>query len=274
MNKDIFTRNFITELYAEVDIDLTEKLKGNFGLRGGALATEGKNYWSLRPRASLRYLLTGQVSAKFSYSRMTQYLHQLQNTTLGIPTELWVSSTNKVKPGKSDLFSTGIFWEPTNKYNFSTEVFYTNLNDILQYKDGTLALKERDDSWEDFVATGKGKSYGLELMAEKKTGSLTGWVAYTLSKSTRQFDEINFGETFPYAYDRRHQFNINFDYIIDEKIKKGKSITKDISASFNYASGKYITLATQEYQAIPLPLMEGSRYNAGWFTQKEFAKFG
>src|SRR5665811_1040244 len=58
LNKDIFTRNFITELYAEVDVDLTEKLKGNFGLRGGALATEGKNYWSLRPRVSLRYLLT------------------------------------------------------------------------------------------------------------------------------------------------------------------------------------------------------------------------
>lgn len=199
---------------------------------------------------------------------MTQYLHQLQNTTLGIPTELWVSSTNKIKPGNSDLFSTGIFWEPTNKYNFSAEVFYTNLNDILQYKDGTLALKERDDSWEDFVATGKGKSYGLELMAEKRSGSLTGWVAYTLSKSTRQFDEINFGETFPYAYDRRHQFNINFDYIIGEKIKKGKTITKDISASFNYASGKYITLATQEYQAIPLPLMESSRYNSGWFEKR------
>jgi hypothetical protein len=195
-------------------------------------------------------------------------LHQLQNTTLGIPTELWVSSTNKIKPGTSDLFSTGIFWEPTNKYNFSAEVFYTNLNDILQYKDGTLALKERGDSWEDFVTTGKGKSYGLELMAEKRAGSLTGWVAYTLSKSTRQFVEINFGEPFPYAYDRRHQLNINTDYIIGEKIKKGKTIKKDISASFNYASGKYITLATQEYQAIPLPLMEGSRYNTGWFAQR------
>lgn len=268
LNKDIFTQNFITELYAEVDIDLTEKLKGNFGLRGGGLATEGKNYWSLRARASLRYLINEQFSAKISYSRMTQYLHQLQNTTLGIPTELWVSSTKKIKPGNSDLFSTGLFWEPTNTYNFSAEVFYTNLNDILQYKDGTLALKERDDSWEDFVATGKGKSYGLELMAEKRTESFTGWIAYTLSKSTRLFDEINFGETFPYAYDRRHQFNINSDYIIGEKIKKGKTITKDISVSFNYASGKYITLATQEYQAIPLPLMESSRYNTGWFEKR------
>jgi outer membrane receptor for ferrienterochelin and colicin len=268
LNKDIFTNNFITELYAEVDIDLTEKLKGNFGLRGGSLATEGKNYWSLRPRVSLRYLLTKQVSAKISYSRMTQYLHQLQNTTLGIPTELWVSSTNKIKPGNSDLFSTGIFWQPNNQYRFSSEVFYTNLKNILQYKDGTLVLKERDDSWEDFVATGTGKAYGLELMTEKITGSLTGWVAYTLSKSTRQFDEINFGETFPYAYDRRHQLNINANYLIDKKLKKGKAITKDISATFNYASGNNITLATQEYQAIPLPLMESSRYNAGWFEKR------
>ena len=268
LNKDIFTRNFISELYADVDIDLSEKLKGNIGLRGGALSTEGKNYWSLRPRASLRYLLTKQVSGKISYSRMTQYLHQLQNTTLGIPTELWVSSTSKIKPGASDLYSTGIYWEPSNKYLFTSEVFYTDLHDILQYKDGTMALKERGDSWEDFVTTGKGKSYGLELMAEKTTGSLTGWIAYTLSKSSRQFDEINFGETFPYAFDRRHQINVNSNFIINEKSKKGKTVIKDISANFNYASGKNITLATQEYQAIPLPLMEGSRYNADWFAKR------
>jgi hypothetical protein len=249
-------------------LEISGKLKGNLGLRGGMMGTRGKNYWSLRPRLSLRYLLSDKITGKISYSRMKQFLHQLQNTTLGIPTELWVSSTNKIKPGASDLFSTGIFWKANNTYNLSAETYYTLLHDVTRYKDGTLALKEPGDSWEDFVTTGSGKTYGLELMVEKMNGKLTGWIAYTLSKSTRQFDEINFGRTFPYAYDRRHQLNINANYFIKNKLKKGKTITKDISASFNYASGKYITLATQEYQAIPLPLMEGSRYNADWFAKR------
>lgn len=268
LNKDIFTRNIISEIYVESEINIAENLKGSFGLRGGIMSTKGKNYVGLRPRCSLRYLFGDKVSGKISYSRMKQYLHQLQNTTLGIPTELWVSSTDKIKPGTSDLFSAGIFWEPRNEYRLSSETFYTLLHDVVSYKDGTMALKERDDSWEDFVTTGNGKSYGLELMAEKTTGNVRGWIAYTLSKSIRQFDEINFGEPFPYAYHRKHQLNINANFLISEKIKMGKTIKKDISANFNFASGKYITLAEQEYLGTPLPLMEGSRYGAEWFAKR------
>ena len=268
LNNDIFTRNIITEVYFESEMDILNNIKGNFGLRGGNLATQNNNYLSLRPRIALSYLFSEQVSMKISWSRMKQYLHQLQNTTLGIPTELWVSSTDKIKPGTSDLFSTGLFWKPTGKYNFSAETFYTSLKNVIRYKDGTTALKEQGDSWEDYVVRGKGESYGLELMAEKTTGNLTGWIAYTLSKSTRQFDEINFGRTFPYAYDRRHQLNINANWFLGQKIKKGTTVKKNLSGTFNFASGKYITLAEQEYKAIPLPLMEGSRYNAGWFATR------
>ena len=267
-NKDVFTRNAVSEIYAEGDFNISDKLKGTAGLRGGVMATGGKQYWSLRPRASLRYLLSEKISGKISWSRMKQYLHQLQNTTLGIPTELWVSSTDKIKPGTSDLFSVGIFWKPDGKYNFSAETFYTSLQNVIRYKDGTTAVKERGDSWEDYVVSGKGNSYGMELMAEKTAGKLTGWLAYTLSKSTRQFDDINFGKTFPYAYDRRHQLTFNGNYNFGEKQKKGKTISRSLAANFNFATGKYITLAEQEYQAIPLPLMEGSRYRADWFATR------
>jgi hypothetical protein len=267
LNTDVFTRNFIAEIYAETELNITDKTKGAIGFRAGNLSTDGKNYWSLRPRASVRYLFSEKISGKVSWSRMKQFLHQLQNTTLGIPTELWVSSTEKIKPGTSDLFSAGVFWNPKN-YRFSAEAFYTAMKDVVQYREGTLAAKERGDSWEEHVEQGRGTSYGLELMAEKTTGSLTGWITYTLSKSTRQFSEINFGRKFPYTYDRRHQLNINTNWNLGEKQKKGKTITKDFSATFSYASGKYITLAEQEYRAIPLPLMEGSRYNAEWFARR------
>ena len=268
LNTDIFTRSVISEIYFENEIGIIENLKGSFGLRGGNLRTQTKNYWSMQPRVALSYLFNEKVSGKISYSRMNQYLHQLQNTTLGIPTELWVSSTDNIKPETSNLFSTGLYWRPGLKCNFSAEIYYNSLQNVIRYKDGTTTLKERGESWEDYVVNGMGESYGLELMAEKSTGKLTGWIAYTLSKSTRQFNEINFGKTFPYAYDRRHQLNINANWFLKQKDKNGTNIRKDLSATFSFASGKYMTLAEQEYQAIPLPLMEGTLSNTDWFVTR------
>ncbi len=267
LNSDVFTQNKISELYFESDINIAPKIKGNFGLRGGMMSTPGKNYWSLRPRASLRYSISSFVSGKISYSRMTQFLHQLKNTTLGIPTELWVSSTDKIKPGTSDLLSTGIFWKPTSKYHFSVETYYSLLHNVVRYKPGALGIKEQGESWEDYVVQGEGKTFGIEFMAEKKVGRLTGWVSYTLSKSTRQFNEINFGKTFPYAYSRPHQLNINSNYICVEKIKKGKTISHSISTSFVFASGAFITLAEQEYSGKSFPIMDEAT-TSEWFEKR------
>ncbi len=267
LNTDVLTRNFLADIYASAELILTDRIEGTTGIRAGNLATEGKNYFSIRPRISMRYLVAKKVSAKVSWSRMKQFLHQLQNTTLGIPTELWVSSTRKIKPGTSDLFSAGIFWNP-GSYNFSAEGFYSQMQDIIQYKEGTLAVKEQGESWEEHVEQGKGTSYGVELMAEKTAGEITGWVSYTLSKSKRQFSEINFGKEFPYTYDRRHQLNVHTGWQLGDKRKNSLIVKRDFSATFSYASGKYITLAQQEYQAIPLPMMEGSKYNAKWFASR------
>ena len=272
LNKDIFTENLLSEIYFEGNIQLTEKLKSNIGFRTGMMSTSGKNYFSFRPRLSFRYLLSDKLSAKLAYSRMEQYLHQLQNTTLGIPTDLWVSSTKRVIPGTSDLFSAGLFYQPSPVYDFSAEIYSSTLNHVIRYKTNTMAFKNRGESWEDYVTEGKGKSYGLELMAKKNSGKLTGWISYTLSKSTRQFDDINFGEPFPFAYDRRHQLHVVADLFLGQKQKKGLEIKKSFSANFNFASGNHITLAEREYQAIPFPFMEGSRYDANWLSQRSLVE--
>ena len=265
LNKDVFTRNIISDVYAEGEWELNGRTGLSMGIRAGNLAAEGKNYVSLRPRASVRYLITEQVSGKVSWSRMKQYLHQLQNITLGIPTELWVSSTARIKPGTSDLFSAGLFWNPQG-YKISAEAFYTRMKDVVQYREGTHALKERGESWEEYVEQGKGTSCGLELMAEKTAGRFTGWISYTLSKSTRQFSEINFGKPFPYTYDRRHQLNVHTGYTFRERTKNTLRVNRELDATFSFASGKYMTLAEQEYQAIPLPLMENTR--SSWYSKR------
>ncbi len=268
LNKDIFTENLIANVYAEGEFDFSEKLTANIGARIGFFSANKRKYFSFQPRVSMRYLISNDLSGKISYSRMKQYLHQLQNTTLGIPTELWVSSTKNIKPGTSNLYSAGLFYQPSGKIQFSTEIYYSSLQNLIKYKQGIEALKERGESWEDYITSGNGKTCGIEFMAEKKSGIFTGWISYTLSRSTRQFDEINFGNTFPYAYDRRHQLSVYTNLFLGTKSKKGRKINTTLSTTFNFASGNNITLATQEYQAIPLPFMEGSRYSAKWFSKR------
>jgi len=251
--------NFITEWYGEGDFELTRNLSANVGIRAGIMQTEDKAYPSFHPRLMFTYGFSETVSGQVAWSRMKQYLHQLQNTAMGIPTELWVASTTNAKPGSSDLLSAGVIVRPRKGYIFSGELYWSRFKGLLQYRNGGHILQGRSDRWEDFVTFGTGTSRGLELMAEKTTGALTGWVAYTLSKTDRSFAELNNGQSFPYSYDRRHQLNLYSTWVLGQSTRDGETFRRNLSGNFNFASGNYITLATQTWQAMPIPLA-GSYY--------------
>jgi len=93
--------------------------------------------------------------------------------------------------------------------------------------------------WEEKVESGKGWSYGGELFLEKKLGTMTGWIGYTLSWTNRQFETLNQGEVFPYKYDRRHDVAVVLTFPLDERW--------DFSASWVYGTGTAHTLPTERY---------------------------
>ena len=103
----------------------------------------------------------------------------------------------------------------------------------LSYKEGSSLFEFGD--WQDRVTQGKGEAYGAELFIQKKKGRFTGWIGYTLAWSTRQFDELNFGNKYPYRYDRRHDISLVGSYEINPKIQ--------VSATWVYGTGNAITLA-------------------------------
>ncbi len=113
------------------------------------------------------------------------------------------------------------------------------MHNVLEYKDGESFLGS-SHNWEDKVEMGKGRSFGVEFMAQKTAGLLTGWINYTLSKSDRQFstDGINNGKRFPYQYDRRHTLNLTLNYQLTRRI--------DFNMSWTYASGCMATLPTEK----------------------------
>jgi len=138
---------------------------------------------------------------------MAQYLHLLSNSGVGLPTDLWVPSTALLRPQTSNQVAIGLAQNFRNEYEISVEGYYKSMNNVLEYKEGSGFFDEKN-GWEQKVVQGTGRSYGVELFTQKKTGSLTGWIGYTLSWTDRHFEALNNGKRFPYKYDRRHDISI------------------------------------------------------------------
>ena len=238
-------------LYVEDDFSVTDRLTFNPGLHLSLFHTDGKSYWSLQPRVSAKYGWDGGWSLKAGYARMAQYVHLLSSAQISLPIDLWVPITKDIKPVTSDQFSTGVYFDGIKGWEFSIEGYYKAMHNILEYKDGTVMIAT-NTGWETKVEMGEGRAMGLEFFVQKTAGPWTGWIAYTLSKSDRQFPSgaINLGERFPYKYDRRHNFNINVNWQVTPRI--------DLSATFVFATGGTTTLPVRQ-TAIQSPGSDGVR---------------
>ncbi len=183
-------------IYIEDDIEFNSRLKVNAGLRISGFLVKSRFYGSIEPRVSGRYLLTDRWAAKLAYSRMKQYVHLLTSSRVTFPTDLWVPSTDKVKPQMSDQVAVGSVYNFNKNFELSIEAYYKTMNDLIEYSEGSSFLD--NNNWESKVEKGgRGRAYGLEIMLQKNAGRTTGWIAYTLSKTERQFDNISFGKWFP-----------------------------------------------------------------------------
>lgn len=226
-------------LYAEDEMSVDERLKVNAGMHLSGFFVQGKSYISLQPRLSARYLLNDDWSVKASYAKMNQYVHLLQSTNISLPNDLWVPITKNIKPMISHQVSAGVFgrW---HGFDLSVEGYYKSSKNQVEYKEGA-SLFSGKLNWEQRVAQGLSKSYGMEMMANKSFGNTSGWLGYTLSWSDRQFPngEINRGRIYPAKYDNRHKINA----VVMHKF--GKKF--DVSASWVYSTGNWTTLATQKY---------------------------
>ena len=223
--------------YVEDDWKISERIRINGGLHFSGFALSGKPYFSLQPRLNARYLFDRGWSLKAGFSTMRQYIHLLTNETIGLPTDLWLPTTKRVKPQDSWQAALGTAKTLGQDYEFSVELYYKEMNNVIAFREGSSLLQF--EGWEDRVSQGKGTAYGAEFFVQKKRGKLSGWVGYTLSWATRQFDDINFGEVYPYKYDRRHDFEITGSYKFTERFS--------LAASWVYSTGNAVTLGNSRY---------------------------
>jgi hypothetical protein len=249
--------------YISHETEIAAGLKINYGLRFAAFTqlgpgtaymydvngdvmdstvySSGKNiktFTSLEPRISANISIDEESSVKVSFTRTAQFLHLLSNSTTTNPSDLWVPSSNNVKPQYADQIALGYFRNfEENEFETSVETYYKNMQNIIDYKNG--ADLQLNPNVESLLSYGKGWSYGVEFLVKKRFGQFTGWFGYTWSKTEEQFDKINNGNPFPARQDRTHDISIVAMYDYDSQWK--------FSATWVYYTGNAVTFPSGNY---------------------------
>jgi hypothetical protein len=234
---------FENAVYLENELSIGTRIFTNFGLRVTNYQTPNRNYLSYEPRVLSTFMIAENTLLKASYSQMNQYIHLLTGSGPNMQNDVWVPVTDVVKPSISKQFAFGL--EKTFKsgeYEVSLEGYHKTMNNLITYKDGVAIFSTASD-WQTQIETnGKGKSYGLEFLIQKTKGPTTGWIAYTYSKTTRQFDNKNYGRPYPFKYDRTHDISI----VYLQKIKSNIQF----SSTWVFGTGNPFTLATGKFKMI------------------------
>lgn len=259
-------------VYVQDEFDLTDRLRFNLGLRYSYFAQVGpftryvpnegtdgvgflgdtevieytkgdviQTYGGFEPRASARLLVGRAASIKAGFARNLQYIHLASLSPTSLPTDVWIPSSEIVRPQSGVQYSLGYFQDFIGKVKWeaSIEGYYKEMEGLVEYQEGVQPEDNVGDNVDNNLEFGEGTSYGVEFFLKKVTGKWNGWVGYTWSKTDRYFENINNGNPYPAKFDRRHDLSIVCNWDIHPKWKLG--------AAFVYATGNAITLPLERY---------------------------
>ncbi len=240
--------------YIEDDWDIGGKFRINAGFHGSLFNIGGTTKTGWSPRLSFSYRPGEDWAVKFAYARTTQYVHQLSQSYLALPTDQWIPIIGKFKPETADKISLGAYWQSSEgNYAVALEGYYKWMDNLLDYRD-EYYLRPPLDLWDAQLCSGSGSAKGIDLKVEKHFGNLTGHIAYSLAWADRTFAEKNGGRTFPARFDNRHTVNVMLNWKINDKVQ--------LNASWVGHSGNRFTFMNQVWDD---PQFDA----AGWYESGE-----
>ncbi len=221
--------------YTRYTFDLNDKKTDSISYGAGEIA---KSYGGFEPRLNIRFTIDKTSSIKAGVAKTYQYLHLVTNNGSTLPTDIWSPSTYFVRPQEAWQYSIGYFKNfLDNKVETSVEVYYKDMKNLLEYREGYVPSSLRDIDY-DFVF-GRGYAYGAEFFVNKTKGRWTGWISYTLAWMRRIFKDLNNGLEYPSKFDQRHNISVTSTYELNKKWT--------LSGVFVFGSGNRISLPTELY---------------------------
>ncbi|MCX6352388.1 MAG: TonB-dependent receptor plug domain-containing protein [Bacteroidetes bacterium] len=255
----IFRYVHTSALYINDEFTLNENISMNFGLRAPLFIYKKYTFYNAEPRFTFNYIINKNSSVKLGYAMMHQFTHLVSNSSISLPTDIWVPSSDVVLPQVAQQVALGYFRNFNNDaYETSVEVYYKNMTHLIEYKEGAQIFLNPDVEKE-FVY-GSGYCYGTEFFVKRNEGKITGWIGYTLAWAYRTFPDLNNGKTFPSKYDQRHNVSVAGVYKFNKELS--------FSTVFVFGSGQSLTLPVGQYQ-VP---MFGSGFSALDYNERNSFK--
>ncbi len=194
----------------------------------------------LEPRLTASFDISRLTTIKAAISRHSQTLHMVPISTATLPADIWTPATSRTPPQLGTNISLGVFHAfADGLWEAHAEGFYRDMKNQVEFKEGISTLDLLKYNLDMHMTIGQGTAYGLECMIRKKKGRLSGWLGYTWSVTTRQFDEINGGKRFYPKHDRRHDLNAVITWQASEYI--------DLTINYLYATGQAVSLPGSFY---------------------------
>ena len=223
-------------LYAEDEIAVTDRFSLNAGLRYTLYSASGKTWHSLEPRLAMKYTLNERLTAKASYTEMSQPTHLISSVYIDLPTNSWLPSTSEIRPSRSREVAGGLYSELGHHLHLNVEGWYKHMYNLLEYA-GSYNVFPPLTGWESSYRTGMGRSWGAELDFGFDNGRTEANIYYTLSWSQRKFDDF-YHSWYQDRNDNRHKLTLMARH------KFGKRF--ELYGAWNYHSGGRVTIATHE----------------------------
>ena len=223
-------------VYAEDEMAVTDAFTVNAGLRYGIYSSGRKVWHSLEPRLAMRYSFSDKLSARVSYTEMSQPSHLVSSMYIDLPTNSWLPSTAQVRPSRSREVAGGIYTALAYNLHLNVEAWYKQMSHLLEYA-GAYNIFPPLTNWESCYRSGKGRSWGAEIDFGYDNGRTEANVYYTLSWSQRKFDDFYRG-WYSDRNDNRHKLTIMARHKFTKRF--------EIYGAWNWHSGNRVTMATHE----------------------------
>jgi len=219
----------------------TQNLAINAGLRATYYDLCEKVYWS--PRFSFEFNLTDRIKLKGGYGKHYQFVNRIvnENVTEGSRDFWLLADDDLVKVSNAEHFVLGAAYE-TDGYIFDVEAYRKNLYNLAEF---SLRFQRNDIDLDELFFLGSGYGEGIECLLQKKRGTYTGWVTYTLARVRNNFPGLNNGFEFSALHDQRHEFKTVHSYEWENY---------RFAATFVFASGKPFTEPSGQYS---IELLDG-----------------
>ncbi|MDR2621168.1 MAG: TonB-dependent receptor [Dysgonamonadaceae bacterium] len=185
------------------------------------------------PRFQAFYKINSRLNLKASTGYYKQFVNRIVREDISAGSrDIWLLSDDKGIPVSSAAhFVLGGSYE-TKDYLFDVEAYYKKLYDLSEYTLRFAPSFIDNSGYQEFFYNGKGYSRGIDFLVQKKYGTLTGWVGYTLGETRYHFPVYGNGY-FSANQDVTHEFKTVLTY------KPRRDLT--LSATWIYATGKPFT---------------------------------